>query len=244
MANTDSSGAGFPEYPGHDGHHDNPCGCIICPPGPPGPQGPTGPRGPAVGGPPGPTGATGATGATGPTGPTGPTGATGPGAIIPFASGPVTTLTTVLGGLIGVQAVMGFGNSDSVTTVAGVITLTDSSMAFSMPRDGTITSLAAYFSVSLEAALIGSTVTITAQIYSSPTPNDSFAPVAGAAVALTPPLAGVVAVGTITSGVTTGLSIPVTAGTRLLLVFTATVTGGIDIGTSLFGFASGGLSID
>ena len=65
----------------------------------------------------------------------------------------------------------------------------------------------------------------------------------GAAVALAPPLTGVVAVGTIASGVTTGLSIPVTAGTRLLLVFTATVTGGIDVATVLTGFASGGLNI-
>ena len=113
-----------------------------------------------------------------------------------------------------------------------------------MPRDGTITSLAAYYSVAAEASLVGSTVTITAQMYSSPTPNNVFAPIAGASVVLAPPLTGAVAIGTISSGITTGLSIPVTAGTRLLLVFTATVTGGIDVATILTGFASGGLSIN
>lgn len=200
-----------------------------------------------MGGATGPTGATGATGATGsigPTGDTGATGATGPGAIIPFASGSITTMTTVLGGIIGTQTVLGFGSNDIVTTAGGVITLIENDFAFSMPRDGTITSLAAYYSVAVEAPLVGSTVTITAQLYSSPTPNDIFAPIAGASVVLSPAMSGTVIVGTIASGTTTGLSIPVTAGTRLLLVFTATVTAGIDVATNLFGFASGGLGID
>lgn len=224
----------------HHKHHDC-CRCIVCPTGA---TGPAGPRGPAMGIT-GPTGATGPTGPTGPTGDTGPTGPTGPGAIIPFASNELTTLTTVLGGIIGIQAAVGFGSNASVTTVAGVINTAGlSSEAFSMPRDGTITSIAAYYSVAEIVSLVGSTVTITAQMYSSATPNDSFTPVAGASVVLAPPLTGAVAVSTITSGITTGLTIPVTAGTRLMLVFTATVTGGIDIATTVTGFVSGGLSID
>lgn len=212
----------------YGGHHDDCCHddchrCVICPPGPPGP------RGPAMGG---------------PTGPTGATGAAGPGAIIPFASGTTTILTTVLEG-IGTQAAVGFGNAGAVVTAGGIIDLTGlSDYAFSMPRIGTITSLAAYYSVAVAAALPASIVTITAQMYSSPTPNDSFTPIPGATVVLAPPLTGaVVAIGTIASGLTTGLSIPVSAGTRLMLVFTATVTGGTGIATTLTGFASGGLTI-
>ena len=116
-------------------------------------------------------------------------------------------------------------------------------LLFPAPRGGTITDMAAYYSVAAAVALAGSTVTITAQLYSSPTPDDSFAPVPGATVTLAPPLTGAVAVGTITSGLTTGLSIPVTAGTRLMFVLSAAVTAGIDVATILTGFVSGGLNI-
>nr|WP_312578833.1 exosporium glycoprotein BclB-related protein [Sedimentibacter sp.] len=154
-------------------------------------------------------------------------------------------MTTVLGGLAGTQALVGFGSNDTALIVGGLIDVTgSSSLAFSAPRDGTITSMAAYYSVAAAVALVGSTVTITAQLYSSPTPDDSFAPVPGATVTLAPPLTGAVAIGTTSSGLTTGLSIPVTAGTRLMLVFSASVTAGIDIATILTGFISGGLNIE
>jgi BclB C-terminal domain-containing protein len=164
--------------------------------------------------------------------------------VIPFASGPETTLSTVLGGLAGVQALIGFGANDTAALVGGTIDTTGiSSVAFSMSRDGTIVSLAAYFSVAAAVALVGSTVTITAQLYSSPTPDDVFAPVAGASVALAPPLTGAVAIGDTSNGITTGLSIPVTAQTRLMLVYSAAVTAGIDVATIITGFASAGLTI-
>ena len=97
--------------------------------------------------------------------------------------------------------------------------------AFSMPRDGTITSIAAYYSNTVALALVGTTVTITAQLFSSTTPDNTFTAIPGAVVTLAPPLTGVVALGTISSGITTGLSIPVTAETRLLMVFSATAEG-------------------
>ena len=53
----------------------------------------------------------------------------------------------------------------------------------------------------------------------------------GAQVFLFPPLTGIVAIGQVTSEMATGLSIPVTAGTRLILVYSAGVTAGIDIAT-------------
>jgi BclB C-terminal domain-containing protein len=128
--------------------------------------------------------------------------------------------------------------------VAGTIDTTGlNDVAFSMPRDGVITSMAAYFSVGAAVALVGSTVTITAQLYSSATPDDVFSPVAGATVTLAPPLTGAVAIGDTSNGIVTGLSIPVTAQTRLLMVFSAAVTAGIDIATIISGFASAGLNI-
>ncbi|MFX3649695.1 MAG: exosporium glycoprotein BclB-related protein [Paenibacillus sp.] len=225
--------------------------------GPTGATGATGAAGPA-GGATGPTGATGSTGAvgaagitgaTGVTGVTGVTGATGSGAIIPFASGGPAILTTVAGGLVGTTSLIGFGSSATgVSILGGTIDLTGTivgpliNFAFSVPRDGVITSIAAYFSTTATLALVDSTVTITAQLFSSPTPDNAFTAVPGAVVTLAPPLTGNIALGTISNGITTGLTIPVTAQTRLLLVFSATATG-LTLLNTVIGYASGGVNI-
>ena len=147
--------------------------------------------------------------------------------------------------MIGTTALLGFGSSVAGVSVLGgsIDTTTILNMAFSVPRDGIITSMAAYFSTTVALTLVGSTVTVTAQLYQSTTPDNTFTPVAGALVTLAPPYTGILAIGTVSSGLTTGLNIPVTAGTRLLLVFSASVTAGIDLATVVTGFASGGVSI-
>ncbi|WP_338540288.1 exosporium glycoprotein BclB-related protein [Paenibacillus tundrae] len=197
----------------------------------------------------GATGTTGTAGVTGAIGTTGATGAAGSGAIIPYASGLPVALTTVLGGLLNTSSLVGFGNSATGISVnGGIIDLTGAAgtllnFAFSASRAGTITSLAAYFSTTAGLSLVGSTVTITAQLFHSTTPNNTFTAVPGALVTLAPPLTGVLALGTISSGLTTGLSVPVAAGDRLLMVFSASVTAGIDVATTLAGYASGSLNI-
>lgn len=221
-----------------------------------GATGATGPAGAAgaagVEGATGPTGATGATGSAGATGATGPTGATGNGssAIIPYASGTPVTLTTVLGGLVGTTSLIGFGSSvTGVSLTGGNIDLTGGAgtllnFAYSMPEAGVITSISAYFSTTAALSLEVTTVTITAQLYQSATPDNTFSPVAGAVVTLAPPLTGAaLPIGTISNGITTGLSIPVTAQTRLLMVYSATVTAGIDTATIIAGYASGGVAL-
>lgn len=231
------------------------------PTGPTGATGPIGPTGATVGttGPTGPTGPTGAdglpgigiTGPTGPIGATGPTGAAGVGgapAIIPFSSGIPLTATTIVGGIAGIPSLVGFGSSaPSVTVLGATIDLTNAAgtltnFAFSMPRDGIITGISAFFSSTIELSLIGSTVTLTAQLYSSPTPNNIFSPIAGAAVNLAPSLTGIINVGTLSSALVTGLNIPVTAGTRLLMVVSATATG-LNLVSSAIGYFSAGVSI-
>jgi BclB C-terminal domain-containing protein len=193
----------------------------------------------------GPTGSTG----VGETGPTGPAGSAGSGAIIPFSSGFPLTMTTVLGGVNNTAALTAFGNSASnVTITGGTIDLSGGpgtilNMSFSMPRSGTITDIAAYFSLTTALSLVGSTITITAQLYSSTTPDNTFTAIPGALVTLAPALTGILALGTITNGITTGLSIPITPQTRLLMVTTATVTAGIDVAATIDGYFSGGLNI-
>ncbi|MGX8700965.1 exosporium glycoprotein BclB-related protein [Caproiciproducens sp.] len=220
--------------------------------GPTGPTGDTGPTGPTGDtGPTGPTGDTGPTGPTGDTGPTGPTGDTGPtggSAIIPFASGTPVALTSILGGLAGLPGFIGFGTSaQGVNVLGATIDLTGGpgigiNEAFSVPRDGTITSVAAFFSTTVALSLVGSTVTITAQLYESTTPDNTFTPIAGTLVTLAPALTGIIAIGTVSSGIVTGLSIPVTAGTRLLMVYSITAAGVTLVNTAA-GYASAGVTI-
>ncbi|PSL24578.1 exosporium glycoprotein BclB-related protein [Dyadobacter jiangsuensis] len=170
----------------------------------------------------------------------------GGGAIIPYASGTPAVLTTVLGGLLNTRTVMGFGiSAPGISVVGGIINATNlTNMAFSVPRDGVITSIAGNFSTTAALALVGSTITIRAQLYSAPAGSNNFTLVPGASVNLAPPMTGILAIGTTSSGTTTGLSIPVTAGTRLLLVFGADVTAGLDIAATIAGYASAGVGID
>lgn len=171
------------------------------------------------------------------------------GAIIPFASGIPVALTTIAGGLAGTPSFVGFGSSaPSVSILGSTIDLTGAAgtllnFAFSMPRSGTIKSMTAYFSTTAALSLIGSTVTITAQLYSSTSPDNSFTAVPGATVTLAPSLSGIISIGSISNGITTGLNIPVTAQTRFLLVF-STQAAGISLITTTAGYASAGLSIE
>ncbi|HBC27755.1 MAG TPA: hypothetical protein DC013_10120, partial [Ruminococcaceae bacterium] len=187
----------------------------------------------------------GATGPTGLTGPTGPEGEPGDGAIIPFASGTPVALTTVLGGLLNTSSAVGFGNNlAGISAASGTIDLLGlTNFAFSVPRDGIITSIAGYLTISAGLSLIGSTVTVSAQLFQSTTPDNTFVAVPGAVVTLAPPLTGLISIGDISSGITTGLNIPVTAETRLLLVFSADVTAGLDLAAAIAGYASAGLGI-
>ena len=219
--------------------------------GPQGLTGATGPIGPTgVTGATGPTGANGingATGATGPTGPTGPTGANGNGSIIPFASGTPITITTIDSGAEGIPAFIGFGDSTcGISQLTTTIDLTNpartnTNFAFSMPRDGIITSITAYFSTTVALSLINTTISIKAQLYSSNVPNNIFTLVPGTTVTLVPSFTGQVPIGSISSGIISNLSIPVTSQTRLLLVFFATATGS-NLANAIVGYASAGLS--
>jgi len=218
--------------------------------------GPTGATG--VTGMMGVTGATGTTGAIGPTGATGitgmmgvtgATGSAGAGTIIPFASGlPQTITTSPLPGGPSVGILVGFGNSAPTSSPLGAtIDLTGgpgvaTNFAFSIPRNGTLTSFAAYFSNATVMNLVGTTLTLTGQLYMSATPNNTFVPIAGTAVALTPAFTAIVPVGATANGIVTGLNIPVTAQTRLLFVGSLSITG-VPVLITASGYWSGGATI-
>lgn len=198
----------------------------------------------------GPVGPAGPAGAVGPAGAPGPVGPAGGGAIIPYASGLPIVMTTVLGGVVGTVSLVGFGNSlPGITLLGGAIDLTGPiaggllNFAFSVPRAGTITSIAAYFSNLIALDVVDTTITITAQLYQSTTPNNTFTPIPGASVTLAPPLSGaLLGVGGISNNIATGLAIPVAPQTRLLMVFSATAAG-LTLANTVTGYASAGVTI-
>lgn len=83
---------------------------------------------------------------------------------------------------------------------------------------------------------------IRAQLYVSNTPNNVFTPIPGAIVNLSPALSGTISIGTISNGITTGLSIPVTAQSRLLMVYSAQASG-LSLINTVVGYASAGIEI-
>lgn len=233
----------------------NPCICQKGPIGPNGPQVVQGIRG--IQGPTGNTGTTGATGSTGSQGVqglqglqgnTGSTGATGAtpiaNAIIPLSSGKPISMTTNNEGVDGVPSFIGFGSSDiGVEALKPTINITElANHAFSMPRDGVITSLSAFFSTSQQINLTGTNATINARLYSSSTPSNVFTEIPRTLITLTPALTGIVNEGSISRGILTGLAIPITAETRLMVVFTSKSTGE-KFQNTIVGYASAGIGI-
>lgn len=171
------------------------------------------------------------------------------GSIIPFASGLPVTVTTMAGGLSGTAGLVGFGSSVSgISFVGGNIDLTGAAgtllnFAFTAPRNGTITSISSFFSTTAALSLVGSSVTITTQLYTAPNGSNTFSVVPGASVTLAPAMTGIMAIGTTSSGTTTGLNIPVIAGNRYLLVYSATAAG-LSLINTIAGYASAGININ
>jgi len=146
------------------------------------------------------------------------------------------------GGASDTVAIIGFGASTTTTLSGGSID--ESSIpaySFVVPRSGTITDMSAFFSTTTGQNFIGTTVFITAQLYQASGNTNTFTPVTGGMVTLSP-LSGVLPSGVTVFGTTSGLSIPVTAGTRLMLVFSANATG-ITLVNTIPGHATGGVNI-
>lgn len=191
----------------------------------------------------------GSKGSRGARGPRGRTGRQGPagvndGFVIPYASGNLFAMTVLEDGTPGLGGTIGFGNANSeVPIVGGVIDMFELlNLAYVMPRNGNITSIAAQYTIASDA-IISTEITITAQLYASTDFSDLFSPIPGAIVTLGPPLTGNLAETVQTYGIVSNLNIPVTAQTRLLLVFSASQTGQPPELLEFVGTASAGVSI-
>jgi BclB C-terminal domain-containing protein len=149
------------------------------------------------------------------------------------------------GGAADTGFVVGFGSSGSNVAVGGAtIDLTGApglaiNMAFSMPRDGTLVRLSAFFS-SVVAITIptGTGAAVVVEIYRSTTPDNIFSPTG---VAVTLPLPdGPIAIGDVFNA-TAPFAFAVFNEDRLLLV--ARLTGTVVNSLLVTGYLSAGLAI-
>ncbi len=167
---------------------------------------------------------------------------------MPFSSGLPIEVTTLAEGVAGIAGLIGFGlSAPTLDTLGATIDLTGATgtllnFSFPLPRAGYIESIAAFFSTTVPLNLIGSAITLRAQLYQSLASSNVFEPIPGAEVLLSPSLTGVLDQGSTCSGLASDLQISVAAGTRLLLVFSATA-GGVTLIHSVSGYASAGITI-
>ncbi|WP_155593317.1 exosporium glycoprotein BclB-related protein [Lysinibacillus cavernae] len=166
------------------------------------------------------------------------------GSIIAFSSGIVPVILTSTAGLITTVSLVGFGSSVPGVSLAGInidLTALGFTEAFTVPRAGTITSIAATFASTIALALTAGTATVRAQIYRAAVGSNTFSPTT-AVVDLAPALSLVtLGIGTLASG-NANVSVPVTTGERLLMVFSTTTTGLAAL-VALEGNASAGITI-
>ncbi len=187
-------------------------------------------------GPAGATGATGLTGAAGATGAqgvpgiqglTGATGASGSGGMAGSSSSYVVNLTTVAGGLVGLQGVLplyGYVNLAPTTLAPAVLGLAEEAyaMAQPFPSNTTLTKIQATVSTKVALSLVGSTVTVQATLYKGPSPSSMAATTLQCS--LSPALTGILSIGSKATCSGTG-SVSVTAGEVGFLVFSGNASG-------------------
>lgn len=172
----------------------------------------------------------------------------GVGTIIPFSSGTQYAIDkNPMGAGRHTIATIGFGSgqnfvaaNDPIKLPIPLVTSADvTHTAFSMPSDGTVTGLSAFFTA-VAGGLLSQKTIITAELYQSTTPDNTFDPVPGAKVVFDP-IDGIPALGETRNGIVAGLKILVKANTRLLLVFYCdSPWSGV---ISITGYMSGGLRI-
>lgn len=183
-----------------------------------------GPRGPQ--GANGQNGHNGARGPTGPTGPVGPTGVNAPGFVIPFASGrEFSSLSTDINGDPELGVMVSFGDSRGITIdFSGINPSFIGNFAYVMPRDGTLTSIAAAVNLFPVPVFLDGTVIVFAQIWTADPGSNTFFPLSDALVTLDPSLSGLVFASNL-NGLSDGLSIPLSAQTKVMMVFYASASG-------------------
>jgi BclB C-terminal domain-containing protein len=167
-----------------------------------------------------------------------------------LVSGSSGSMTTVAGGLSGNVLVLPLSGYNAtaptnVTLSGGYLDVSAielAGLAQPFPSEVTLTGMAASFTLTTPMALIGSTVSVQAQLFTANAGSSVLIPRAGATVTLGPSFTGVLSQGTVISGTTSGLAIPLLAGTRAALVVSSTAAG-LTLVNTVTGGVSAGLAV-
>ena len=167
------------------------------------------------------------------------------GAIIPYASGDQVLLHIMSGGGYGEGAYLGFGTSFPATENFGsdINLVTEGySIAFTVPRAGTVTGISADFTVLAAAEHNTGDIFVHALLYRAPAGSNVFSPANNAAVTLAPGVSTVSQGQLLEGSITT--SVTVAKGDRLIMAFGANNNGGDTVMQgSIRGYASAGLAL-
>ncbi len=147
-------------------------------------------------------------------------------------------LTTLLLGVVGIPSIIGFGTSMAgITALGATLTLPIlSNLAFMVPRTGNLTAISASFTSTVSIGLL-SPIVVHAEVYRASGINTTYN-ATGVKVDLT--FNGGIAIDAFETGTANVTPFPITAGDRLLMVFSASA---LLLGT-VEGSASAGLVIN
>jgi BclB C-terminal domain-containing protein len=152
----------------------------------------------------------------------------------------------LLGGLAGLPAFVGFGTAaPGISVLGNTIDLSAAGLldyAFSVPQNGIINAISASFTVTAAVSISLGAATVQVQLYSAPATSEIFTLVPGATLTLAPSIT-IAAIGEVLSGIITGINVPITAGTQLLLVVSASNSSPLAIASVITGSLSAGVSI-
>jgi hypothetical protein len=147
-------------------------------------------------------------------------------------------MSTVLGGLLNQGVVLPLSGSlasATPTTFTGGVPDSFLAQAQILPSTVTLGSLSANFVSTSAMSLIGSTVTLTAQLYKVAYGTTTAVPVSLFTCDLQPALTGALAINTVSSCTINGLSGVFAAGDSGFVTVIPNVTAGIDTATSIQG---------
>ena len=166
------------------------------------------------------------------------------GSIVAMSSPLIGTINYTVAGLAGSIMFVGPGSSNTSPTIFGTpITLLgqDLNVALTMPRAGTITNIAADFEIIASVSLATGNNHVQAQLYRAPAGSNIFSPIASTLITLQPGVP-VASVNVHTSG-TAAVTVPVSAGDQLLMVFSGYNDGIVSLAGDITGYARASLAI-
>lgn len=169
--------------------------------------------------------------------------AAAPDFIIPYSGGLLIALTTNEEGEAEVAAMIGFGSTISIVAENGEINERNDHLSFLVPRDSVINSAFTFFNIQEAIDLGGSSIQIVAQFYRAGLSDNLFVPIPETRLELPPVLTGIVPAGQHLYAETGDIAIPVAKGTRIMLVYIASVIDGPPNRFVLLGYADAGLSM-